>query len=334
MRLKNTLLLTVLAVLVFSGLVGCGGGTKVIGNTPRPVNPPCNCVIPSRIMVNSELSAGNPTSGTLVTGEVGREIARFKFTNTGTDATSITEMRLAMTGTINKTYLFDAATGEMINWAPAGSGRSTAIFWGVSGLAISESKEISVRVDVGNQGGMIVQAELLTFKTSDDINTIANLSGNLFTTATATLASATFGSVTPSGGSVPRGGAQVVTIWSSNLTVQGRNASLRRLNLRQIGSAQLSNLSNFRLYTNGVNIGQSGVVYGNTVVFTIPTATAIASGSTKDITVKADISVTASGTINLSLEQPADIDLVDTGFNVGIGVTQTPVRPASPVTIQ
>ncbi|MEK7588657.1 MAG: peptidoglycan-binding domain-containing protein, partial [Patescibacteria group bacterium] len=214
---------------------------------------PCSSMTSQTGPVTAMLASNNPASGTLVAGQATADLAHFTFNGTGT-VTGVTLQRLGVSAdtTPSNVYLFD---GSMrLSDAASVSSNGSVTFTAPAGLfTVAGSKTIAVKADIASgTSGQTVGMMLATFTTSAGVVT-ANLSGNIHSIASATLATVAAGTVTPSGATLNPGAN--VTLWQSTLTVSNRAVWMKRLALRNIGSAPASAFANFKLFVNGVQVG-------------------------------------------------------------------------------
>jgi len=294
----------------------CSGGGSVVVGGP----------------VSVSLAADNPAPSTLVAGQATADLAHFNFMGSGT----VTAVKLKRTGvsadsTPSNVYLFDGAT--RLTDAASVSSNGEISFNNPAGLFIvSGSKVISVQSDIAaSTSGQTVGVMLVSFTTGSTVVT-ANLSGNIHTIASATLATVSAGTVTPSGATINPGPNQ--TLWQSTLTIGNRDVWMKRLALRQVGSALASSMQNFKLYVNGVQVATAtGLDANGYVTFDMRSSPVLLVAGSRVVRVDADVVSGASRTINLSLRTAADVDFVDSSFGVNISATSTPWGPAAASTI-
>ncbi len=298
----------------------CGGGVVIV--------PPIGQTGP----VMASLATNNPASGTLVAGQATADLAHFTFSGSGT-VTNITLKRLGVSAdsTPSNVYLFDGAT--RLTDAASVNNLGIVTFNVPAGLfTVAGTKTISVKSDIATlTSGQTVGMMLATFTTSAGVVN-ANLSGNIHSIASATLAAVSAGTVTPSGATLNPGAA--VTVWQSSLNVSTRDVWMKRFALRNVGSAPSASFANFKLYVNGVQVGTAnGLDINGYVTFDLSaTPVALVSGS-RVVRVDADIVSGASRTVNFSLRNAADVDFVDSSFGVNISPTSAPWSPAANSTI-
>jgi hypothetical protein len=284
---------------------GCGTGSTP--TNPTQTGP-----------VSAMLSTDNPASGTLVEGQATADLAHFAFSGNGT-VTNVTLQRIGVSAdtTPSNVYLFDGAM--RLTDAASVSNNGLVTFNVPAGIfSVSGSRVIKVKSDIySSASGQTVGMKLVSFATAaGTIN--ANISGNIHTIASATLAAVTLsGSVTPSGATINPGSN--VTLWQGTLSIANRDVWMKRLALRNVGSAPASSFQNFKLYVNGVQVGTAyGMDSMGYVTFDLgSTPVSLVAGS-RVVRVDADVVSGASRTVQLSLRQAADVDFVDSSFGVNI----------------
>lgn len=274
--------------------------------------------------VSVSLSGAQPST-TLVKGQATAELAKITFSGNGTvTAVNLQRLGVSSDSTLSNVYLFDGAirltdaasvtNGGVINFSnPAGL------------FTVSGSKTITVKSDIRNDSsvvGQTVGVKLTGFTSGTAAS--ANLSGNLQTIATADLAAVSAGTVTPSNSTINPGPAQ--TLWQSTLNVTQRDVYLKRIAFRQVGSAPANALQNFKLFVNGVQVGNvvPSMDINSYVTFDLSGNAALLAAGSRIVRVEADVVSGASRTVQLSLRQAADIDLVDKDYGVNITPTSTP----------
>ncbi len=289
----------------------CGGGVVV--------NPPVNQTGP----VMASLSATTPAAGVLVSGQATADLAHFTFNGTGT-VTNITLQRVGVSAdaTLSNVYLFDGAT--RLTDAATVSNNGVVTFNSASGLfMVNGMKTISVKSDIVlGAAGQTVGVRLNSFATSAGVVS-ANITANVHSIASATLAGISAGTVTPSGATINPGSN--VTLWQSTLNISQRDVMMKRFAIRQVGSASANSFANFKLFVNGVQVSTAAGVdsLGYVTFDMMANPVTLVSGS-RVVRVDADVLSGASRTVNFSVRQAADVDFVDSSYGVNITPTSTP----------
>ena len=279
------------------------------------------------------LAVDNPAATTYVATQATADLAHFTFTGSGT-VTNLVFQRIGVSGdtTPSNIYLFDGVT--RLTDAASATNTGTVTFNDPSGIfTVSSSKTISIKSDIlTGTSGQTLGMKLVSYTVSGaTAATTVNISGNLHAIASATLASITAGTVTPSGATVNPGAD--ITLWQSTLTTSTRDITMKKFALRNIGSAPAGSFANFKLYVGGTQVATaSGLDSDGYVTFDMTSAPVTLSAS-KIVRVDGDIVSGASRTVQLSLRNAADIDLYDSSFGVTIVPTSTPWTPSSASTI-
>lgn len=271
--------------------------------------------------VSVSLSSMQPTT-TLVAGQSGAVLANITFTGNGT----VTGVNLVQTGvsadtTLSNVYLFDGAT-RLTDAATVSSGRKIDFVNGSGIFTVNGSKTISVVAEIATlTSGQTVGVNLSGFKVgANSANT--NLVGNINTIASADLASASFATPTPTGGSIDP--AKDVEVFKSNVSVGTRDLVLSRLAIRQIGSVNNNDIANFRLQVDGQTVATvANLDINGYATFSISPSKTLQTG-TRVIRVLADVNGGSSRTFQFSVRNKSDVGLSDSQYNVGINPTTFP----------
>jgi len=299
-------------------------GQKCDGTTSTTVNSGA---------VSAMLASTNPASSTLVAGQATADLLHLGFTGTGT-VTNVVLKRIGVSAdsTPSNVYLFDGAM--RLTDAASVSNTGMVTFNNAAGLfTVNGAKTVAVKSDIAAlTSGQTVGFQLVSFTVTGGSATTSTLSGNIHTIASSTLASVSAGTVTPSGATLNPGAG--VTVWQSTLTVSTRDVLMKRISLRNIGSATASAFSGFKLYVNGVQVGTASNVDANGyVTFDFMSNPVLLASGSRVVRLDADIVSGASRTVKFSLRQAADVDFVDSSFGVNITPTSTPWASSSDNTI-
>ncbi|MGI6132685.1 MAG: beta strand repeat-containing protein, partial [Bacillota bacterium] len=175
-------------------------------------------------------------------------------------------------------------------------------------------------IDAGTSG-QTVGVSLTGLNVNVDLKSTMPVAGGTQTIATATLARVTVGSVTPTTSTV-NAGTSSYTVFSAPLTIGTRDVYLKGLTLKMIGSIPTDALENIQLYVNGVAAGNATVIDSDNMVrFNLTTPVTMRSGT---IEVRANIVKGSSRNFSFSLENAADLVVVDSVYNVNILATGIP----------
>lgn len=279
-------------------------------------------------VVSAALATDNPASSTLVAGQATAELARFTFTNVGSDAV-MTNLQLQRIGVSNDTTLSNVFLYDGVNRMTdsASVSSSKVNFNDASGLftvPANGSKTVTIRADIAaSTSGQTVGVALTGFtKKGDAAATTVSLSANLHTIATATLATVDFNtSTTPAATTVT---PQVdYVMWQNVVSIGTREVWLKSFKVRQIGSVNNSDLANFRLYVDGTQVGTAvAAMDGQSYVnFDLSAAPVKLLTGSRTIKLVGDIINGSNRNFSFSLRQAGDAMVSDSQFNVNILAT-------------
>jgi peptidoglycan hydrolase-like protein with peptidoglycan-binding domain len=313
-----------------SGSGSTGGSTTTGGLCPNGMTLASNCTMAAGSTTGTQtgpvtamLAATNPAADVFVEGQATATLAQFAFNGTGS-VTNVTLQRMGLSSdaTLTNVYLFDGATRLTDGASVSNNGLVT--FNNPAGLfTVSGSKVISVRADIKTQtSGEMVGIRLNSFTAGGTVVN-ANLAANIHSIAVVSLATVSAGTVSPSGAILNPGSN--VTVWQSSLSIGQRDVMMKRFAVRQLGSASASSFANFKLFVNGVQVATAAGVdsMGYVTFDMMSNPVTLASGS-RLVRVDADIVSGASRTVQFSVRQAADVDFVDSSYNVNISPAGAP----------
>ncbi|MEK7637917.1 MAG: hypothetical protein AAB375_00620 [Patescibacteria group bacterium] len=282
--------------------------------------------------IGASLSSDNPASGTLVQGQASADLAHFTFSGNGS-VTNIVLDRLGVSAdaTLTNVYLYDGSK-RLTDSATVSSGKIT--FNDSQGLfQVSGSKTISVKSDIlSTATGETIGVRLSSYTPSSASVIVTSLSGNLHSIATATLATvvlAADASTTPSANTA-LDPADDIVIFQNTATVGVRYVWLKSLQFRVIGSVNVGDLQNFRLYADGVQVGsaQSQTDANGYVVFDVSGSPKKLETGGRVLKVLANVVGGSNKNFTVSIRQAPDISTSDSQYNAGVLATQTGSFPA------
>src|SRR3989344_2606180 len=312
-----------------AGCTNASGFSPVTGGACYAVNG----TVPQTGAVTAMLASTNPAPSTLVAGQATANLAQFTFSGTGT-VTNVTLQRIGVSAdtTPSNVYLFNGAT--RLTDAASVSSNGTVTFSAPAGLfSVNGTMTLTVKSDIAaSTSGQTVGMKLVSFNTLGGTANTVNISGNIHTIASATLATVSAGTVTPTAATVdPAAG---ITLWQSTLTISNRDVVMKRLALRNLGSAPAQSFANFKLFVGCVQVGTAtGLDANGYVTFDLNAAPVTLVSGARVVRVDADIVSGSSRTVQLSLRNAADVDFVDSSFGVNISPTSTPWTAATANTI-
>ncbi len=257
-------------------------------------------------------------------------LAKFSFSGTGT----ITQLQIKRIGVspdtiLSNVYLFNGNT-RLTDAASVG-GNSLVTFSNPAGLfTVNGGMTVSVVAELPTTAtaGQTVGAQLTSFTVANGTPATVSISGNLMTTATASdLAYPTFGSVTPDGSSFDP--SKDVEVFRSNVAINNRDMSLSRLIIRNIGSAQMADINNFRLKIDGTQVAQTQSMDSNGYVYFSFNPVTLKAG-TRIFSVLADLVAGSSRNFQFQVRSAADVNFVDTQYNQSVSASNSfPIGPSA-----
>jgi len=294
--------------------------------------------------VTAMLSTDNPASGYVIQGQATADLAHFTFNGTGT-VTSVTLMRggISDQNTLSNVYLYNGNTRLTDGFSFNNSGVLT-----MNGLnlMVNGTLTVAVKGDVASASGSTINIALTSY-TVGGTATAVNLKGNDMYLGTGSLASVYMDpanqTVGESGGTLctsscpsVNAGTSAYTVWSDTAQVNTRAVWLKGANFRVVGSAPASALSNVKLYVDGVSTGAPATMTmingSNYMMFDFSAAPVSLTTGSHTLDVRADIVSGASYTVQVSLQQAADLVLYDGQLNVNIAAQKSgAVTTFSPV---
>jgi len=283
------------------------------------------------------LATDNPAAGYYAGNQAGAELLKVTFTGTGT-VTNVTLQKIgvAADASYNNIYLFDGAT-RLTDGASV-SNNGVVSFANPSGLfTVNGSRTITVKVDLASSGSEVVGVKLTGYQMAGSTTPVSVMvSGNQFSLVNASgLATVTLGgSMLPSAGSIDPQTDFVV--WQNQVTVSNRAAWLKSLALREIGSINAGDVTNFRLWIDGnvvattPSLVDSGSGYYVTLVPSAPYSLATGSHTVK---VMADVVGGSYRNFTFQLRNKVDMSIVDSSSGYGISVGGTVPASAGQISI-
>ncbi len=291
--------------------------------------------------VSVMLSADTPATGVIVVGQATADLAHFTFTGAGTvNSVMLKRSGISDQNTLSNVYLYDGATRITDGYSFNTNGEITI---NNLGLVVNGMKVISVKADVASTAtsGQTIAVALTSF-TSGVTATTINIMGNTMSLAAGgTLATASMTANTANGGptATPTVNAGVTgyTFWSAPLQINTRTVSLKNVAFRMIGSAPADALSDIKLFIDGVDSGKVGVVTPiqgvSYAIFDFMAAPMSLTTGSHTVDVRATVQKGSNRTVQFSLQQAADLMILDPQVGVNVAVTGTIPNGAATVTI-
>ena len=302
-----------------------------LGGAPAPTPGPGPTPVPTGAGLTVMLASNNPASGSVVgvsgSGSALNPILRLTFLNGDNAEVMITGLKLKRIGisadaSVTNAYLFDGAVrltdGSAVSTTVVNFNNSAGLFKVPAG----GSKTISVLADIDGSASETVGFQLVSASdvtsNSSSVKGFYPLTGNLMTIADATLAGVNFNATTtPAAASVdPQDG---YTVWQNSTVVTTRAVDLTRITFRRTGSVKNTDLQNFKLYIDGMQVGSSQQMAVNSnaenvVTFDLTGSPKRLEAGTRIIKLLADIVGGSSLTFTMHLWNVADATFVDSQY--------------------
>ncbi len=278
------------------------------------------------------LAADNPPATTIVKSQGIAHLAKFTFTNGSGAPVTVTNLAFKRIGVSTDTdlsniYLYDGAK-RLTDPAGISSGNfnfnaSAGLFTVPAGGSVS----VSVRADIGTTNGNQVGVQLTNVTASAplDASVVLPISGNLHLISNASIATATWGTVTPSNTTFAP--TNELTVFQATLTINTRASWLHSIQFENRGTTKDSDFRNFKLYVKGVQVGtvQPGTV-GDKVVFDLTANPLKLETGGNEIRLVADVLGTSGKNFDFQIRRGTDILLVDSELN-------QPLAPSAPTAV-
>ncbi len=264
------------------------------------------------------VTQGAMTTGALIQGQAIGSLAMFTFTNrTGAEATvktlSFNRTGVSNDNTLVNVYLYDGVK-RLTDSASVSSGViNFNTPSGIFTVPAMSSKTITVKADIlSTANGQIVGVTLASGSGSLGALSGLPIAGPTQSIASATLAGANFAAATTPGAATidPQDG---YVMWQNVLSVTTRALNMSSLSFRQIGSVNSSDLRNFKLYVDGVQVGTTVAALDSASYITFDMSGNPVKLATGNRTLKlvGDIVGGSNRNFTMSLRQVGDVMLVD-----------------------
>jgi hypothetical protein len=310
-------------------------GSTTGGGTTTPV------ITPTGAGLTVQLAYDNPAAAIVVAGQGLAQLAKFTFVNGDNAPVKVTSFKVNRIGVsadadLANVYLMQGAT-RLTDAASVSSGvvnfnDATGLFTipSMGSVTITIASDICNTTNCSTIVGQTIGASIAA---ATNITTNASsvkgnfpITGNLFTVSNASLATVIFGSSanSPSTNSSLNPQNDYV-IWQNSTVIGTRAVTMSRIAFRVIGSVYATDLQNFRLNIDGVNVG-SAVANADAngyVTFDLSSSPVSLQTGTRLIKVMANIVNGSSRNFYTSIRVAADANFVDSQYGVNIAPTTT-----------
>jgi len=305
---------------------------SLCAGAPSPTPPGTPSPIPVGAGLRVMLASDNPAAGTLVKSQGIAHLAKFTFTNGTGAAVSITNLAFKRIGVstdsdLSNIYLYEG--GKRLT-DPAGISSGNFNFndsTGVITVPANGSVSVSVRADIGSTNGNQVGVQLtgVTASAPLESSVVLPISGNLHLISNATIATATWGTATPSNGTFAP--SNEVTLFQATLTVNTRASWLHSIQLENRGTTKDSDFANLKLFVKGVQVGTTiPSTVKDKIVFDLSASPLSLATGGNEIRLVGDVLGTSGKTFDFQIRRGTDILLVDSEL-------MQPLKPSAPTAV-
>lgn len=296
------------------------------------------CTAPAPVLggkLTLSLAANNPAGTSIIAGQAIADLAHFTFANGDSKDAKVTNLKLKRLGvsadtTLTKVYLYNGNT-RLSDEATVSAGVITFNNpTGVFTVPASGSLTVMVKANIKDTSGTSPVGQLVGvgLTSAADVVTTGTvdgnfpLNGNTFTVASADLATVSFqasASTTPSTNTALDPQLEY-TVWQNTVSVGNRAVNLNAVTFRNIGSVAATDLTNFKLYVDGVQVGTTVAQADATgyVTFDMSAAAKKLETGSRLFRVQADVIGGSSKDFTISLRQAADVNVFDSQYNVPV----------------
>jgi len=314
------------------GPISRAKANSICTTAPGPVTPGPGPVVPVGQGLRVSLASDSPSSNNVLVKSQGiAELAKFTFTNGSSASVSVTNLAFKRIGVstdsdLSNVYLFEGAKRLT---DPAGISSSNFNFNNSSGIftvPAMGSVTVTVRSDIGSTNGNQVGVQLtgVTASAPLDASVVLPISGATMLISNASIATATWGTVTPSSGTFAP--ANDTTLFQATLTVNTRAVWLKSVQFENRGSTKDSDFANLKLYVKGNQVGGTMSLSGDKVTFDISGAPISLATGGNEIRLVGDVLGTSGETFDFQIRRGIDIQLIDSQLN-------QPLAPSAPTAV-
>ena len=277
------------------------------------------------------LAKDSPIDSDLVAGQALASLAKFSFTNNDNKEAKVTQLKFKRIGvsadtTLAKVYLFEG-TKRLANPASA---LSTGIIsinepTGIITIPANSSKTITVKSDIATGTnseivGMSIQAADDIISNAISVNGSFPINGNLMSIRSITLAEVDFNNSTTPAANTSVALQNNYTVWQNTVSIPTKAVELIRFSLEKTGTINNSNLQNFRLYINNIQVGSAiqSLDEDDFVTFDLSDSPKKLEVGYSTIRVLSDIIGGSSRTFKFSLKTTGDAVFTDSEYGINV----------------
>ena len=311
-----------------------GPKTRVVANAsvssaPVVVNPIVTPVVVSSGDFTVSLAPSSPASSAVISGQSGADLVEYVFSNNTASPVLVTNVALQRTGISSDSllvnvYLYNGAI-RLTDAASVSSGKIT--FNSPSGIfTIPAGSKIvvSVKADISTSGsnGQLVSISLLSVGASAPLSIASPILGSSMSVVTASgiaQMTAVISDSVKDNANIEAGSLNHA-IWSSDLNLSGNSVYFKSLALKMVGSIPTNSLQNIKMYVDGIQVGSASSMDANGVITFDISSAPYTINSSVVLEVRADVVGGSGRSFSVQLQNPSDIQVVDSNFGTGITV--------------
>ncbi|MBI2025633.1 peptidoglycan-binding protein [Candidatus Kaiserbacteria bacterium] len=296
-------------------------GTSTGGGT-TPTTPGTTPITGNGLKVS--LAADSPNNVALVQGQAIGSIAKFTFANPTATEIKVTNLAFKRIGvsndaTIANVYLHNGATRLTDSAGVSNTAFNFNDSTGLFTVPAGQTYTVTVLADIAaSTSGQQVGAQLTSVTSTGTLDSSVALpiSGYTQTVSAATLATVDFNTSTTPAENTALTPGNDITVWQNTVTIGTRAVTLKSFQLQNIGSIANTDVTNLRLYVDGVQTGTAASLGSNNIVAWDLSANPLRlETGGRVVKVVGDVVGGSSLTFKFSLRRGSDAQMVDTDLN-------------------
>ena len=277
-------------------------------------------VIPSGTDLKVSLSPDSPAQAAVIQGQALADLGHYTFTNTSATEAVVTKVTLNRTGisgdsTLSNVYLFNGAS-RLTGAATVSSGViSFNNLAGVFKVPARSAVTLSVQSDIaGSTAGQIIGVALASVDSNVPATGAFPIAANFQSIAAASLGTVALTYTGPS--NATENPATEVRVFEASTVVSTHKARLESVTFENRGTTKDGDLTNLKLYIDGVQIGSTVASFVNDrATFDLRSNPVLLDTGTRIVKVLADVVGGSSFTYDVQIRRTSDLRVVDNELN-------------------
>ncbi|MEK7086324.1 MAG: peptidoglycan-binding protein, partial [Patescibacteria group bacterium] len=277
------------------------------------------------------LATDSPNNIALVAGQAIGSLAKFTFANPTATDIKVTNIGFKRTGisndsTLANVYLYNGAMrltdSAGVSNTAFNFNDSTGLFTVPAGQTVS----VSVLADIATgTSGQQIGAQLVSVTSTGTLDSSVSfpVSGYTQTVSAATLATVDFNGTALPATNTALSPQNDITVWQNTVTIGTRAVTMKSFQLQNIGSIAATDVTNLRLYVDGVQTGTAASINANNIItWDLSAAPLRLETGGRVVKVVGDVVRGSSLTFKFSLRRASDAQMVDTDLNQPVLATK------------